>query len=451
MKTEYEDFNFLKEKLTLLMSKYCIYTFRVKNNRFSEDKETINNYKIFLDYINRILDVMDSSNAEIIKKLFIMKNNWTTLGYSRSSFYDHRRKAVYNFFNFTRTDMIVCNTNTPYYLRELEKNPVNNNHYVYFSGCEGDIRIYENQWYFNLNFYINHNLNLPTNVFLINYDTPFAQLTDLTLNIKWTSEFPDFVIDPNSCTLYNVQFNIDTSNSEYFNNKFINYQFNLNTLFKVDEEVINTANLDNNPSDVNKFMSEFNAMNSFNHIKYTNYFNSDNEGNFKVVDQYHIKNDTWSETHNNVIKYVMNNHCVNLQKPINNLCSINMEDNFIIMGYNIAFNYSIDNSEIKTLSTTNSDPIYCNQNYILDYPFATYYDESKKEVINIVSDNNGFYIPVDCAGYYTITLQILTSSKFIIMKLTQPFNFISDPTHGDYFFCEEYWINDLTNFTTYEV
>lgn len=100
MKTEYEDFNFLKEKLTLLMSKYCIYTFRVKNNRFLEDKETINNYKIFLDYINQILDVMDSSNAEIIKKLFIMKNNWTTLGYSRSSFYDHRRKAVYNFFQF---------------------------------------------------------------------------------------------------------------------------------------------------------------------------------------------------------------------------------------------------------------------------------------------------------------------------------------------------------------
>ena len=347
--------------------------------------------------------------------------------------------------------MIVCNTNTPYYLRELEKNPINNNRYVYFSGCEGDIKIYENQWYFNLNFYINHNLNLPTNVFLINYDTPFAQLTDLTLNIKWTSEFPDFVIDPNSCTLYNVQFNIDTSSSEYFNNKFINYQFNLNTLFKVDEEVINTANIDNNPLDVNKFMSEFNAMNSFNHIKYTNYFNSDNEGNFKVVDQYHIKNDTWSETHNNVIKYVMNNNCVDLQKPINNLCSINMEDNFIIMGYNIAFNYSIDNSRIKTLSTTNSDPIYCNQNYILDYPFATYYDESKKEVINIVSDNKGFYIPVDCAGYYTITLQILTSSKFIIMKLTQSFNFISDPTHGDYFFCEEYWINDLTNFTTYEV
>ena len=28
--------------------------------------------------------------------------------------------------------MIVCNTNTPYYLRELEKNPVNNNRYVYF-------------------------------------------------------------------------------------------------------------------------------------------------------------------------------------------------------------------------------------------------------------------------------------------------------------------------------
>ena len=41
--------------------------------------------------------------------------------------------------------MIVCNANTPYYLRELEKNPINNNRYVYFSGCEGDIKIYENQ------------------------------------------------------------------------------------------------------------------------------------------------------------------------------------------------------------------------------------------------------------------------------------------------------------------
>lgn len=201
-------------------------------------------------------------------------------------------KQFITFFNFTRTNMIICNTNTPYYLRELKKNPINNNRYVYFSGCEGDIKIYENQWYFNLNFYINHNLNLPSNVFLINYDTPFAQLTDLTLNIKSTSEFPDFVIDQNSCTLYNVQFNIDTSSSEYFNNKFINYQFNLNTIFKVDEDVINTANLDNNPSEVNKFMSEFNTMNSFNHIKYTNYYTNNDEENFKVVDQYHIKNDS---------------------------------------------------------------------------------------------------------------------------------------------------------------
>ena len=75
MKREYEDFNFLKEKLTLLMSKYCIYTFRVKNNRFCENEETIKNYKIFLDYIDQILEAMDSSNAEVIRKLFIMKSN----------------------------------------------------------------------------------------------------------------------------------------------------------------------------------------------------------------------------------------------------------------------------------------------------------------------------------------------------------------------------------------
>ena len=147
----------------------------------------------------------------------------------------------------------------------------------------------------------------------------------------------------------------------------------------------------------------------------------------------------------------MNDDCVDLQKPIKNLCSINMEDNFIIMGYNIAFNYSIDNSAIKTLTTTNSDPVYCNQNYVLDYPYGTYYDEYKKEVNNVISENTGFYIPVDCVGYYTVTLQILTSSKFVVIKLNKPFNFISDPSHEEYFICEEYWINDLTNFKVCEV
>ena len=32
-----------------------------------------------------------------------------------------------------------------YYLKQLDFNPINNNKYVYFSGLNGEIKIYQNQ------------------------------------------------------------------------------------------------------------------------------------------------------------------------------------------------------------------------------------------------------------------------------------------------------------------
>ena len=43
---------------------------------------------------------MDTDNAEIIRKLYILRCDWTALGYSRSCYYDHRKKAVLNFFDY---------------------------------------------------------------------------------------------------------------------------------------------------------------------------------------------------------------------------------------------------------------------------------------------------------------------------------------------------------------
>jgi hypothetical protein len=43
---------------------------------------------------------MDADNAEIIRKLYILRCDWTALGYSRSCYYSHRKKAVLNFFDY---------------------------------------------------------------------------------------------------------------------------------------------------------------------------------------------------------------------------------------------------------------------------------------------------------------------------------------------------------------
>ena len=100
MKRDYKNFNYLKEKLSILMSKYCIYSFRVKNHHLTNKKVDLKQYRLYLEYINKILNVMDADNAEIIRKLYILRCDWTSLGYSRSCYYDHRRKAVLNFFDY---------------------------------------------------------------------------------------------------------------------------------------------------------------------------------------------------------------------------------------------------------------------------------------------------------------------------------------------------------------
>ncbi|MBP5256808.1 MAG: hypothetical protein J6Y96_00435 [Mycoplasma sp.] len=100
MEREHKNFNYLKEKLTILMSKYSIYSFRVKNHYLTNKKVDLKQYRLYLEYINKILNVMDADNAEIIRKLYILRCDWTSLGYSRSCYYDHRRKAVLNFFDY---------------------------------------------------------------------------------------------------------------------------------------------------------------------------------------------------------------------------------------------------------------------------------------------------------------------------------------------------------------
>ncbi len=54
-----------------------------------------------IDFVNRVLNVMDSEQKKIIKNDFIFKNNtnWWIDCYSKSNYYLKRRQAI-NYFSF---------------------------------------------------------------------------------------------------------------------------------------------------------------------------------------------------------------------------------------------------------------------------------------------------------------------------------------------------------------
>ncbi len=349
--------------------------------------------------------------------------------------------------------MIVVNqlnTSTPYYLKKLPQNLVNNNKYVYYSGIEGDIDIINECWYFKYSIFLNNNFELPSNCLNANLVAPFVNVSNLTLTKISSPTFPDYVIDKSTCSEYLLQFSIDTSSSKFFDTLFIDYILNFSLYFDIDSEILNSAKLGNNPLEIDEFINEFNSLVSNTKISYTNYHLDDNEGCVDIINSYHVSNNSYSANNKKIIYYAFNNNTINLTSQINELCTIEIDGNFYIKQYKIEMNYSVNNKTIKTLTTNLNEMIICKDKYQLSYPFETTYDYTKDEVINIIGDNCGFFIPFDAIGYYTITLLIFTNNTFITIKLTKSFNFV-EKNIGNYIICSQYWIDNLDYFKRYKI
>lgn len=333
-----------------------------------------------------------------------------------------------------------------YSLDVLPSNPVNNNHYVYLSGINGSVSIVGNEWYLFFYLYLNDKFVLPANTLNVNINLPFMTISSLSLSQIKNFEVPSYVIDSSTCDCYQLSYTINTNQIDYFNQKLVNQPINFDFNFNINEEALNNAKLPNAQTDIDTLINEFDTLTSTFSIDYTNYINVDSSTNVSIPCEYQIYDNQTSVTSSNTITCQNNENTSGLTTPLENLSNIEMDENFTINGYQIDFYYAVGDSEIKTLSYENKEAIYCNKSYSFTYPYETVYDESKKEVINTIGDDLGFYINDTASGYYVITAIILTSTGWFTVKITNNFDFIANPSYQIKLNVTHFLINDLKYF-----
>lgn len=337
-----------------------------------------------------------------------------------------------------------------YYLKQLDFNPINNNKYVYFSGFNGEIKIYQNQWFFNFDMYINQKLNLPVNTLLANVSLPFCEVKKTTLSLNKTSKIPDFVIDKTTCDLYQTSFMVDTSTNTFFDCQLTNYQMYMNITFTIDEESLNNAKLDNNPNEIDKFINEFNLLNTNTLFYYSNFYNDKTNNHYDLNNSYRFENGKATNTNIKTLFYEANSY-IDTKTPISKLLSFRYDGPFTVNGYKVNFVYQVDNQkEVKSLSYENKEVKNINSNFQIDFEHSTEYDFSKHEAYITIDSEKGFFIPEKAIGYYTITIVLCVNNIYMTFKITNNFNFV-DSIVPNTFQIKSFFIDNLSNFISLQV
>ena len=341
--------------------------------------------------------------------------------------------------------MLSISANNPYYINRLNPTSLSTNHYVYLSGFEGSVDIINEQWIFDFQLYVNGNFNVPTNSLYVNLTTPFAEKIQIPIihcpdPVSW----PKYVED-NGRNLYIFNAIIPTSGTEYFNNKYINQRININLDFHVEPENINKADIPE--ADRSAFITEFDAISASTNVSYTNYHEGKDQGSGNIIDQYKVVNDNCSVINPRQFGWALNNNCLDLKTPLCSLVDIDLKNNFIVRGYQVEFNYALETGGSKSLKYKDDSPKYCTDKFHLDLPFATYFDEEKKEVVQTEGENKGFFIPKNSYGYYTLTLLLATENTWVTLKLTKAFNFILDSSYETKLKVRQYPMDTLKNCT----
>ncbi len=345
----------------------------------------------------------------------------------------------------------MISINKPYYIKQLDHNPVNSNRYIYFSGFEGEILLKKQVWEFNFDLYINSNFNLPKNTIYLNFDLGFVKVNNLEINLSETKKFPDYIKDKTSCNLYKTSFLLDLSDTKILDNLMINYKFESYLKFGIDTDILNNVDIDLNPNEIVKFISEVNTISSNSSFCLTNYYNENKSGETKLLKGFKLVNDNSSGICEEILYYTNDFSYVNLSDKIRELLKIKYKGNFVIDGYKVTFNYSIDGMDIKTLEYKIDDLIFCTDEYQFNYLYGTKFNTQTNEIENFISEDRGFLIPKKSIGYFEIKFALLTDSNKVFFKFTKSFNFTSDPSHFFNIKCENVWIDNLSNFNEIEV
>jgi hypothetical protein len=98
--------------------------------------------------------------------------------------------------------------------------------------------------------------NLPLNLFLINMELPFANLSTYTLDLKNDATILDDVNQKNYCKVYHLNLTIDTGDSDFFNQMLIEYNMYLKISYSMDIDILNNAGMPMSNDKINQVITE---------------------------------------------------------------------------------------------------------------------------------------------------------------------------------------------------
>ena len=243
-----------------------------------------------------------------------------------------------------------------YYINKLKPTSFSTNQFVYLSGFEGSIDIINEQWVFDFKIYLNGEFNVPTNTLYVDLITPFAEKLEIPIvQQQITSSLPSYVDTSTNANLYMLNAIIPTGSSEYFNSKLINHRINIDLGFHVDPNNLNKTSIDEETR--SEFIKEFDSIRTSTNVSYTNFHSGDDQGNGNIVEKYYVVNDSYNIVNPKPFSWYLNDDCLDLTTPLRSIVDIEFKSNFIVRGYSIEFNYSLDDTGMKTLQYKAENPV----------------------------------------------------------------------------------------------
>jgi hypothetical protein len=97
---------------------------------------------------------------------------------------------------------------------------------------------------------------LPPNIFTSNLELPFVSIKDVGLVYSQSATIPDWVVQKDQCKIYKATFNIDTSESKFFEQMLNEYLMYLEFSFDINSDVINNSHIDVPQNDLDNFINE---------------------------------------------------------------------------------------------------------------------------------------------------------------------------------------------------
>jgi hypothetical protein len=237
---------------------------------------------------------------------------------------------------------------------------------------------------------------------LLDLATSVGDFNNIQLFEKETSYIPHFVVQSEYCKIYTCSFEADAP-TDFLSSDVTNAEINLYPSIFMDSNLFSNPNYKADATTTNNFMKELAASKVDTMFAYSNVVNvnNNNSGMFQDCTNIYINSQIGSYYTNDSI-YVESLR-ENDNEAINDIFDIITEKQFTIKKINYDFSYFIGSSTtpLKFQHEENIEKLVTDE-FKVSSPFKTMFDgNTVREDPNGVE---GFMIPVDSNGQYTVTI-----------------------------------------------